>query len=71
MTGRESLLAELEARRHQKTEGSAKVLSAELTPMPEEAGYNPYDNPGLAKPVIEVGRAASQQSKRTPLKKRR
>jgi len=35
MTGRHSLLAELEARRHQKTGASVEVLSAELTPNPD------------------------------------
>jgi hypothetical protein len=71
MTGRHSLLAELEARRQQTTEGSVEVLSAELRPNTEDAGYDPYDNPGLAKTVAEPGRAASLQSRRRLLKKRR
>ena len=71
MTGRHSLLAELEARRQQKKEGSVEVLSAELRSNPENAGYDPYDNPGPAKTVAELGRAASLQSRRKLLKKRR
>jgi hypothetical protein len=71
MTGRHSLLAEIEARRHRKTGASVEVLSAELTPNPEDAGYDPYDNPGPAKTVTELGRAASLQSRRRLLKKRR
>jgi hypothetical protein len=71
MTGRHSLLAEIEARRHQKTEGSIEILSAELTPNPADAGYDPYDNPGPAKTVTELGRAASPQSRRKLFKKRR
>jgi len=64
MTGRESLLAEIEARQHQKTEDHVKILKADLTPTPEEAGYNPYDNPGPAKTVTEVGRIAPLKSGR-------
>jgi hypothetical protein len=71
MTGRESLLAEIEARRHQKNEDRIEVLKADLGAKPEEAGYNPYDNPGPAKTVTEVGRAAWPQSGRKILKKRR
>ena len=71
MTGRHSLLAELEARRQQKTEGSVEVLSAELRPNAEDAGYDPYDNPGPAKTVTELGRSASLQLRRRLLKKRR
>ncbi len=71
MTGRHSLLAELEARRHQEREGSVEVLSAELRPTPDDAGYDPYDNPGPAKTVAVLGRAASRQSRRKLLKKRR
>jgi hypothetical protein len=71
MTGREGLLAEIEARRYQEEEDRVEVLNAELTVRPEEAGYNPYDNPGLAKTVMEVGRIAALQSGRKTLKKRR
>ena len=71
MTGRHSLLAELEARRQQQTEESVEVLSAELRLNAADAGYDPYDNPGPAKTVAEFGRAASLQSRRKLLKKRR
>ena len=71
MTGRHSLLAELEARRQQNTEGSVEVLSVELRSNAEDAGHDPYDNPGPAKTVAVLGRAASLRSRRKLLKKRR
>jgi len=71
MMGRESLLADIEARRHQKNDDRIKVLNADLRTKPEEAGYNPYDNPGPAKTVTEVGRNASPQSGRKLPRQRR
>jgi hypothetical protein len=71
MTGRESLLADIEARRHQKNDDRIRVLKADLRAKPDEAGYDPYDNPGPAKAVTEVGQAALLQSGRKDLKKRR
>lgn len=71
MTGRESLLAEIEARRHQKNDDRIQVLKADLRAKPDEAGYNPYDNPGPAKTVTEVGLTASRQPRRKILKQRR
>ena len=71
MTGREGLLAEIEARRHQETRDRITLLEAELRPKPEELGYNPYDNPGPAKTVTELDRTASVQSGAKALKKRR
>ncbi len=71
MTGREGLLAEIEARRHQDTRDGITVLNAELRPKPEELGYDPYDNPGPAKTVTDLDRTASAQSGAKVLKKRR
>jgi len=62
MTGRESLLAGLEARRHQKNDDRIKVLKADLRSTPDEAGYDPYDNPGPAKTVTEVGGTTPMKS---------
>jgi len=64
MTGRESLLADIEARRHQKNDDPIKVLKADLTATPDEAGYDPYDNPGPAKTVAEIGGLAPMKSGR-------
>ena len=57
MSGRQSLLAEIEAKRRaavQKDE--VEVLAADLSIVPDERSYNPYDKPGHAKPLdIELG----------------
>jgi len=71
MTGRESLLADIEARRHQKNDDRIKVLNADLTLTPGEAGYDPYDNPGPAKTVTEVGGVAALKSGQKPPRQRR
>ena len=52
MSGRQSLLAEIEAkRRGAATRHEIEVLDAELTLASEDPGYNPYDRPGPAKPL--------------------
>jgi hypothetical protein len=57
MSGRQSLLAEIEAkRRGAATRHEIEVLDAELTLASEDTGYNPYDRPGPAKPLdVESG----------------
>lgn len=50
MSGRERLLAEIEARRRQQARKPVDILQADLSCAPDDAGYNPYDNPGRAKP---------------------
>jgi len=68
MTGREALLAEIEAERRNNAAEPVEVLQADLVYSAEEAGYNPYDNPGPAKP-LSVERDVSASSK--GVKKRR
>jgi hypothetical protein len=52
MTGRQSLLADIEAKRRKRTADRIEVLSAGISFSPtENIGYNPYDNPGPAKPL--------------------
>lgn len=55
MSGRQILLAELEARRRaQASKGQTdevEVLAAELTLAPDDNSYDPYDKPGPAKPL--------------------
>lgn len=51
MSGRETLLAELEAKRREQAEKPVDVLDTEIWPGVDDTGYNPYDNPGHAKPL--------------------
>jgi hypothetical protein len=55
MSGRESLLAEIEARRRaqakQDSSDKIEILAADLSLAPEDTSYNPYDKPGAAKPL--------------------
>jgi hypothetical protein len=51
MTLREILLAELEAKRRAKAEEPVEIVDADLRPGVDDAGYDPYDNPGHAKPL--------------------
>ena len=55
MSGRQSLLAEIEARRRAQAArdqtSEVEILAAELTLAPEDNSYNPYDKPGSAKPL--------------------
>ena len=56
MTCRERLLAEIEAKRleaeKRKRAGKpVEIPSADLRIAADDAGYNPYDNPGHAKPL--------------------
>jgi len=68
MTGRQTLLAEIEAKRREDAAEPVEVLQAEYICSAEDAGYNPYDNPGPAKP-LSVDREASARLKSA--KKRR
>jgi len=67
MTGREHLLAEIEAKRleAEKRKRAGKpleIVSADLRIAAEEAGYDPYDNPGHAKPLdVERRRKTGKQ----------
>jgi len=52
MSGRERLLAEIEAkRRNMARKDDVDVLSVELSLVDDEDGYDPYDKPGSAKPL--------------------
>jgi len=51
MSGRESLLAELEAKRREQAEKTAEGHDSGLASDVDDAGYDPYDNPGHAKPL--------------------
>ena len=73
MSGRQTLLAEIEARRRaqaqkDKTE-QVEILAADLTLAPEDTSYNPYDKPGAAKPLdvdsdVTIRRKALRNRKR-------
>ena len=70
MTGRERLLAEIEAKRleaeKRKRAGKpVEILSADLRIAADDAGYDPYDNPGHAKPLdVERRGETSRKHKR-------
>ncbi len=70
MSDRERLLAELEARRQAApAEQKLEILAADLSLAVEDTSYNPYDNPGHAKPlrldgVMNARRAAVKRRKR-------
>ena len=52
MSGRQSLLAEIEAKRRAAAKKEdVEILAAELSIAPEETSYDPYDKPGHAKPL--------------------
>jgi len=52
MSGRQSLLAEIEAKRRAAAKrDEVEVLAADLSIAPDETSYNPYDKPGHAKPL--------------------
>jgi hypothetical protein len=55
MSGRETLLAEIEARRRAQAKKNktdqVEILAADLSLAPEDTSYNPYDKPGAAKPL--------------------
>jgi hypothetical protein len=69
MSGRQSLLAEIEAKRRAAADkDEVEVLAAELTIAPDENAYNPYDKPGHAKPL---NTDSDVTIRRKALKKRR
>mgnify|MGYP000647501933 CR=1 FL=1 len=55
MSGRQSLLAEIEARRRSQAKKEPtdpiEILAADLALAPDDNSYNPYDKPGAAKPL--------------------
>ena len=52
MSGRQSLLAEIEAKRRAAAKkDDVEILAADLSIAPEETSYDPYDKPGHAKPL--------------------
>ena len=73
MSGRQTLLAEIQARRRaqakkDKTE-QVEILAADLTLAPDDTSYNPYDKPGAAKPLdidsdVTIRRKALRNKKR-------
>ena len=55
MSGRQILMAEIEARRRSEAKDEIEVLAADLAIVSDEDGYNPYDKPGHSKPLsIEI-----------------
>ena len=74
MSGRESLLAEIEARRRAQAKKDmtdhVEVLAADLTLAPDDTSYDPYDKPGPAKP-LDVDRGATIRRKALRRDKRR
>ena len=74
MSGRQSLLAEIEARRRAQAKkeqtDQVEVLAAELTLAPEDTSYNPYDKPGAAKP-LDIDSAATIRRKALSKNRRR
>ena len=62
MTLREILLAELEAKRRAEAEEPIEVVDADPWPGDDDGGYDPYDNPGRAKP-LEVERLRGRRPK--------
>jgi len=58
MSGRQNLLAEIEAKRRNVARiDGVEVLSVELSLANEDTGYDPYDKPGSAKPLDVDGTA--------------
>lgn len=61
MSGRQSLLAEIEASRRAQAvmeqTDQVEILAADLTLAPEDTSYDPYDKPGAAKPLNTDGDA--------------
>ena len=52
MSGRQSLLAEIEAKRRSAADkDDIEVLAAEFSFALEDTGYDPYDRPGPANPL--------------------
>ncbi len=74
MSGRESLLAEIEARRRAQAQkgknGEVEILAADLSIAPEDTSYDPYDKPGPAKP-LNTDRGIKLRGKALRSKKRR
>jgi hypothetical protein len=69
MSARQSLLAEIEAKRlSAANKDDIEVLAAEVALVQEETGYDPYDRPGPAKPLDVDGDATT---KFRPLKRKR
>ena len=73
MSGRQSLLAEIEARRRAQAKkdmtDQIEVLAADLTLAPDDNSYDPYDKPGPAKPLdvdrgLKTRRKVSRRDKR-------
>jgi hypothetical protein len=64
MTGRETLLAEIEAKRRKQAADPIEVLQTNLSCSAEDTGYNPYDNPGPAKPLRVDSDASSRPRRR-------
>ena len=70
MTGREHLLAEIEAMRLEAKErsragNSVEIACADLRIAADDSGYDPFDNPGHAKPLeVERRREVSRTLRR-------
>ena len=71
MTGRQRLLAEIEAKRLEADNRNqacrpVELLGTDLTLAAEETGYDPYDNPGHAKPldVWRLGKTSGKRKRR-------
>ncbi len=69
MSGRQTLLAEIEARQRRAATGETEILTTDLTIASDDDGYNPYDKPGHAKPLT-VDRASAIRRKALKPKRR-
>ena len=69
MSGRQTLLAEIEARRRAQarteTTGTGEILATDLALAPDDTSYDPYDKPGAAKPLnVDRGVTACRKALR-------
>ena len=65
MSGRQTHLAEIEARRRAAAkEQEIDILAADLSLAPEDTSYNPYDKPGPAKPLRVDDRRRNRKRRR-------
>jgi len=69
MSGRQTSLAEIEARQRSAAKSEIEVLAVDLTIASDEEGYDPYDKPGHAKP-LSIDRAATIRRKALKSKRR-
>ena len=66
MSGRQTLLAEIEARQQSAATGEIELHAVDLTIASDEEGYDPYDKPGHAKPLTIDGAATIRRKALRP-----